>query len=225
MRPGASVSQRWLTNADAHPIAQIPLPESVESSPLRTVPVSCSDLFASTVPQCQNWLGGLSNIVFSQEGARRYRAGSIEGLSYDGLDVLGALLDVSRLTPIAVIRDHLSGVRDHPRQSSDRQTAASARCADLAWLALALAAWRDNRIDTAQAQYALVMTVQACEYKYAGDVEISKVLSLVHRYASNLELLYARFAPAWEAFLQGGLSTPGQVRAIADMDARFAMAA
>jgi hypothetical protein len=115
---GASVSLRWVTRPDGRPFAELPLPEFLRADPRRVVPVAASELFASVVPGCASWLGEMSNTVLSREGARRYRNSSMDGLSYHGLSDIGSLLDVSRVAPSAVIRDHLGVFRTHPLQTT-----------------------------------------------------------------------------------------------------------
>ncbi len=62
----ASVSQRWLSHDDGVPAWTLPLPDLITQCEGHLLQLDRQELFASTVAVCQNWLGELSNMVFSR---------------------------------------------------------------------------------------------------------------------------------------------------------------
>ncbi|MDE2372051.1 MAG: glycosyltransferase family 2 protein [Burkholderiales bacterium] len=200
----ASISQRWLSQTDAEPAGELPLPDFVRASALRAVPVSPRDLYASTLPGCVNWLGELSNIVFTAAAAARYPRPPCDGLSYYGLLDVGALLECGGDAPLVFLRDHLSVFRQHPQQTSQAVGAGQHghRVTVLAWAAYALHAWRQGRIDALQALQALYRTVQNCHHFYpAGDAAIDGFLALMPPLdlagAVSLDALHTAYTRTW----------------------------
>ncbi|MET0382468.1 MAG: glycosyltransferase, partial [Burkholderiaceae bacterium] len=93
---GVSVSARWLSQDDSRPAWSLPIPAAIAEHPLRAVPLSAEQVFSTVVPACDNWLGELSNMVFTAEAAARYPRPPAEGLSYYGLLDIGAVLESVR---------------------------------------------------------------------------------------------------------------------------------
>lgn len=198
---GASVSLRWVTDSQGRPLLALPLPDSVEQSAARMLKISSEALFASTVPACANWLGETSNTVFSLAGARCYHDSHMAGLSYYGLSDIGSLLNVSRQAPIAFIRDHLSGFRSNPQQSSSNLQSFALKCGHIAWTALALAARRDGRITDEQALQSLAIGASRCLNTYGTDPSMTGYFGLIAAHASDLDALDTAFASHWERML------------------------
>jgi hypothetical protein len=202
MALGASVSQRWLTGPDGRPVAALPLPDVVEQRPDRVLAIEADALFATTIPTCQNWLGEFSNSVLSQAAVQRLLDARIGGLSYYGLGDIGTLLDVSQQAPIAFLRDHLSGFRSHPQQSTAQLQSHGLKCGYLAWVALALGAHAIGLIDEPQMLSALAITMNHCIQRYAADPGMAEFFSLVQRHAQQPPALQAAFADYWQRLLQ-----------------------
>jgi len=199
----ASVSLRWVTTPDGRPAQELPLPDSLDADNARIVPVSSEYLFGTTVPSCANWLGELSNVVLGAYGARRYLDSRMGGLSYYGLGDIGLLLDVSRKAPVAVIRDHLSGFRSSAQQSSAQLKSFPVKCGHLAWIALALAAWREGRITAQQTVQSLGIALQRSAHQYSGDEQIEPFFAIIEANAHDLESLSTAFESHWTQFLEG----------------------
>jgi hypothetical protein len=199
---GASVSQRWLTGPDGRPAASLPLPEVVEQQPHRVLAIEAGAMFATTIPTCQNWLGEFSNSVLSQAAVQCLLDARIGGLSYYGLADIGALLDVSQRAPIAFLRDHLSGFRSHPQQSTAQTQSHGLKCGYLAWVALALGAQANGLIDEPQLQSALAITTRNCMTRYAADPGFAEYFALVQAHARQPAQLRTAFADYWQRLLQ-----------------------
>ncbi|MCG3189078.1 MAG: hypothetical protein LKCHEGNO_01321 [Burkholderiaceae bacterium] len=199
---GASVSQRWLTGIDGRPVAALPLPEAVEQHSHRVLAIGGDALLASTLPHCQNWLGEFSNTVLAQAAVHRLLAARIGDLSYYGLADIGVLLDVSEQASIAFLRDHLSGFRSHPQQSTAQTQSHGLKCGYLAWVALALGAHGVGRIDEAQLQSALAITFRNISQRYASDPAFADFFALMQAHAARPADLRSAFARWWHQLLQ-----------------------
>lgn len=199
---GASVSLRWVTSADGFPQHDLPLPGLLESNDSHVVSMGPAQVFKSTVPVCQNWLGEITNVLLSHEGARRYATSKMGDFSYYGLGDVGVLLDISRLAPIAVVRDHLSGFRSNPHQSSAQLGSFGLKCGHLAWAALALAAWDDRMISHHEVIQSLRITHQRARSLYNDDSQINSLLDLIAQAESGLDLVSHAFKIQWAEFLE-----------------------
>lgn len=197
---GASVSLRWITRTDGRPGATLPVPAFIDQAAQRTVLVPAQALFQSTVPQCENWMGELTNVVLSVAGARKLAASEMAGWSYYGLGDIGVLLDIARDTPVAFIRDHLSGFRQSPQQTSANTASVPLRCGFLAWIALALAAWSEQRVTDEQVLHAMATTLERCHRVYGKDPSMKDFYLLVSRY-TDLPRFRDDFAAYWSALL------------------------
>ncbi len=199
---GASVSLRWVVSTGGHPYFDLPLPLLLDDGNARIVLVTTDKLFSSTVPKCENWLGEISNVILSAEGARRYAHSRIGELSYYGLGDIGVLLDISRHASIAVIRDHLSGFRINPHQSSSQLESFGMKCGHLAWFSLALAAWSGGYTSTEQTVQSFKIAISRSYHLYAGDPQMEPFFVLFKKQPHDLALLAKAFAVLWAAFLE-----------------------
>ncbi|MEI6546451.1 MAG: hypothetical protein WCN85_05475 [Burkholderiales bacterium] len=198
----ASVSLRWVTSPDGRPSQELPLPAFLEIDNTRIVAVSSDQMFGSTVPDCVNWLGELSNVVLSTKSARRYLDSSMSQLSYYGLGDVGLLLDVSRYAPVAVIRDHLSGFRSSAQQTSAQPQSFPVKCGHLAWIALAMAAWREERVSPKQAVQSLGIALERSARLYTGDEQIEPFFEMFEAHKGDLGSLANAFELSWSHFLE-----------------------
>jgi len=199
--PMASVSQRWLTSSDGRPMATLPLPDFVEASEQRSLAIRTEQLFASTVARCENWLGELSNMVLSARAAACFPRPPAEGVSYFGLPDIGTLLNAAVHGPIMVLRDHLGGFRQHAAQTTANTQSINLKIAFLAWVAFALQARRDERIDPASTVQAIAIATQRCLHHYATDPQMQGYFQIVRADLADLPRFEAAFAAFWQALL------------------------
>ncbi len=199
---GASVSLRWVTAGDGTPIASLPLPDFLDSHNERVVHLDAKRLFTSTVPRCENWLGELTNTVLSDAGVRHALDGTIGGIPHYGLSDIGTLLSVSREHPVVLIRDHLSGFRSHPQQSTANIQSFGLRCGYIAWIAIALAAWRDQYITADQMARAILITLERIHSQYPNDESFRPLLHVLSTASGDLDTLYASFRSFWLDWLE-----------------------
>jgi len=198
----ATVSRRWYANEDTRPAYNNEPPAVVAASPLRVVPVGADVLFRTMIPTCDNWLGEFTNLVMTADSARRWPGAPTEGMNYYGWMDVGFALTVVQHAPIAFIRDHLSVFRQHAQQTTHNVRHHGGRVSSMAWAACALQAWREGRIDYAQAAGAIMMTVKECLKKFGEDDEVvNRFFTLVQVHGASLDRLYEAFAPFWRELL------------------------
>lgn len=206
-----SVSPRWLSQGDSRPGWTLPLPTFVTQSPLRAVPVSPKQLFASVVPGCENWLGELSNMVWTAEGVRHYPVPPSAGLSYYGLLDISAVLEAGRTMPLVFVRDHLSVFRQHAEQTTRTVHSHGHRVTMLVWAACALHAWKEGRISDAETARAIGTTVQRCLKLYGEQDEVMNgFYTLVQHQGTSLASLHDAFTAYWLALLASHPSTAAE---------------
>jgi hypothetical protein len=197
-RFAATISQRWLSQTNSQPAWDLPLPAFINDSPLRMVPVTSPQLFASTVAVCENWLGELSNMVLSAEGASHYPRPPADALSYCGLLDIGALLEAGRHLPLLFLRDHLGIFRQHTDQVTRSTGSRSHRVALLAWAAFALHAWAEGRISAQDVVQAVSITVQRCMQQYPMDDPVMNAFyDIVQHEGTSIVKLHAAFTKLW----------------------------
>jgi len=195
-----TASARWLSKNDATPGWSLPLPAFIEDSSQHIVSVDAAQLFESVIPACQNWVGELSNMLWSAEAAARYpRASSAEGLSYCGLLDIGAVLETISMRPLGFIREYLGVFRQHGGQTSVSVGSQGHKRGTVVWAAYALHAWAQGRVDDRAAVRAISTTVRRCLDSYGeGDPVLDEFYDLVQQRGGCLADLHAGFSAFWQ---------------------------
>jgi hypothetical protein len=198
----ASVSRRWIAAEDGRPAVEAPLPALLLTATERLVHLRSADLCASILPTNMNWLGELSNMVMSADGARHYPRPTAQGLNYYGLLDLGFALEASRHAPIAFIHDHLGVFRQHAAQTTHNVHSHGGRIMFLSWVAYALVAWAHGDLDARGAAKAVETATGRIVEQY-GDADplINEYLTMLEHHRGGLESLHARFADYWHRLL------------------------
>ena len=203
-----SVSARWLSQGDSRPAWSLPLPKFVTTSPMRAVPVNAKQLFSSVVAPCDNWLGELTNMVWSASGIRHYPKPPAAGLSYYGLLDISAVLEAAKHQPLVFVRDHLSVFRQHAEQTTRGVKSHGHRVTMLVWAAAALHAWKEKRITDQEAAQAIGITVQRCLKLYGeADEVMNQFFTIVQHQGTSLARLHDAFAAWWLPLLASHHST------------------
>jgi hypothetical protein len=190
------------------PAWTLPLPELVTQCDGHLLQLTREELFNSTVGSCDNWLGELSNMVFSAEGAALYPRPPAEDLSYYALLDIGALLTASEAQPVTVIREYLSVFRQHEQQTTQQMTSGShgGRIGFLAWITYALAAWRDGLIEPTVAVKAIGIATRRIVQHFPDSPEMAPFFHILDTQANSLDQLYLAYRSFW---LQLLASQPG----------------
>lgn len=216
---GVSVSRRWLSGPDGRPTGTLPLPEAVTQALAKAHPASGGEatgnalmvdpalLFDTTVAVCQNWLGELSNMVFSAAGAAHYPMPPAEGLNYYALLDIGWVLQLADQAPVAFLADPMSVFRQHPQQTTHNVASHGGRLAHLAWVTYAIAAWRQGRIDARAAVKAVGIATQRCLRQYPNDPVMSRFFGLLQHQGTSMEGLSAAYEAFWGELLASDAGT------------------
>lgn len=203
----ASVSQRWLSHDDGVPAWTLPLPDFVHECNGHVLQPTTEELFNSTVGTCQNWLGELSNMVFSAEGAALYPRPPANDLSYYGLLDVGALLNASQHLPVTFIREYLGVFRQNEQQTTQQATTShGGRVGFLAWVTYALAAWRDGHISPETAIGAIGTATQRIVHHFSEDTVMAEYFHILDTQAGSMDQLYLAYRTFWLKLLA---SNPG----------------
>jgi hypothetical protein len=201
-RLSASVSLRWLTDPAGAPFATLPLPGFVTQSAARSIEIDTALLFDSTVARSENWLGELSNMVFTAEAASCFPRPPAGGVSYFGLPDVGLLLNAAGTGPVRVLRDHLGGFRQHAGQTTANTQSVNLKIAHLAWVAFALQARRDGHLDDARAVQGIAAATQRCLPVYGGDPVMQRYFAIVQTCLADLGRFEAEFEAFWQSLLR-----------------------
>lgn len=201
-----SVSQRWLSQEDSVPAYSLPLPDFMHECPGHVVQLSTEELFTSTVGTCQNWLGELSNMVMSAEGASLYPRPPVDDLSYYGLLDIGFALNAGQHLPVTFIRESLGVFRQNAQQTTHGTHTHGGRIGFLAWVAYALAAWRDGHLTVEQAVAAIGTATQRIVHHFSDDPVVAEYFKILDTQAESINALYLAFRDFWLRLLA---SNPG----------------
>jgi hypothetical protein len=202
----ATVSQRWLSHDDGVPAWSLPIPDLITDCDGHVLQLSTEELFASTVARGENWLGELSNMVISAEGAAHYPRPPESDLSYYGLLDIGFLLNASQHLPVTFIRETLGVFRQNAQQTTNHTYSHGGRVGFLAWVAYALAGWRDGHLSPQQAVAGIGIATQRTMQHFGDDPVIAEYGHILDTQAQSLDSLYVAFREYWLKLLA---SQPG----------------
>lgn len=199
-KPSASVSLRWVTSPNGQPEQEYSLPGYIEENNNHFLSIDSTHLFKSTIPNCANWAGEFTNFIINSTEAIKYLDFKNNDLSYFGLEDIGLLLDVSRNGPITIIRDHLSGFRRNPQQSTAQINSHVLKCGHLAWCALAISAWRENRITDQEAKQSINLALHRTRALYKNDLIMQPFLKYNITSTENIKEFDIEFQSIWNSY-------------------------
>jgi len=200
-RISASVSLRWLTRPDGAPYASLPLPDFITGAQSRVVEIDERRLYESTVACAQNWLGELSNMVLSSRAAKAFPVPQKDGVSFFGLPDIGTILCAIPYGPVSVLRDHLSGFRQHFGQTTAAQSSVNIKIAHLAWTSFALHSWKVGYIDSWSAKRSILISTERAFAVYASDEDLREYFLMIGELADDLPALFRSFTDYWHRLL------------------------
>lgn len=192
-----SVSQRWLSREDTVPAYSLKLPDFVHNCPGHVFQLTTEELFVSTVGNCDNWLGELSNMVMSAAGARLYPRPPVGDLSYYGLLDIGFVLNAARSLPVTFIRESLGVFRQNAQQTTHATHTHGGRVGHLVWVAYALAAWRDGYLTADQTIAAIGIATQRIAYHFSQDKIVAEYFTILDTKSGSLDNFYSAFRDYW----------------------------
>jgi len=198
------VSRRWSALESGQPFASLPVPQAISGHPQRMLALSADLLFPHIVPATSNWLGEFSNATFRASMREELLNTQIAGIRYTGLEDIGAFLVASLTAPLILINEHLGYFRTSPGQNTSQPTGRIFKLGVLAWIPLALAARRLQKIDAAQCAAVAQRIAQAVLQHYSQDEHMTRVAHLALSIGPQDDAADAHFLDAWNAFCELG---------------------
>ncbi|WP_343668576.1 glycosyltransferase family A protein [Paraburkholderia heleia] len=196
-----TVSKRWTALESGHPVGELPCPTAVAHHPHRILSLESNLVFATTIPQCNNWFGELSNAVFNHEVANFLDDPRMEGISFEGLGDIGFFLSASLNKPIGYLNEPLGYFRTNPAQNTQQIRSHDFKLAHLAWIALALAAKRMRKIQQQQAAQCFCIVAAMLQNRYTGVADMAQFSEMVPALTSGDLDAEERFIEKWHEFI------------------------
>ena len=199
-----SVSRRWTARDTGQPVEGLPLPPVVADHPHRVVSLDPAVLFFTTVGNSTNWLGEFSNAVFKAGMCEPISHASMGGISYRGLEDLGAFLTAGTVKPLCFINENLGYFRKHQNQNSALPNGRPMKMAFLAYIALALAARRIGKLSPAQVSARLAAACPMIVQYYTGQPDLAGFCQLMPTLATGDAAAEQAFLELWQAYVNQG---------------------
>ncbi|WP_457427942.1 glycosyltransferase family A protein [Roseateles sp. P5_E7] len=200
-RAHCAVSRRWTAIESGQPISSLPVPEAVNNHPQRLFALRPDVLFPHTVAGTNNWLGEFSNATFRAAMREELLKTRLAGISFTGLEDIGAFLVASQQAPLVFINEHLGYFRTSPGQNTAQTTGRIFKLGLLAWIALALASHRLGHLTAQQlAAVAQRMGSTVLQHYKAVDEPMCRVAQLGLALGSGDERAEADYITAWHAY-------------------------
>jgi hypothetical protein len=196
-----TISKRWTAIESGQPVAQLPRPDAIAQHQHRMLSLESDLVFATTIPQCNNWFGELSNAVFSHEVAGLLEEPRMEGISFEGLGDIGFFLSASLKKPLGYLNEALGYFRTSPTQTTQQIASHDFKCGLLAWIALALAGKRLQKLQPPQAAQCFAQIGAALQHRYPGVGEMARFIELAAAMARGDARAEERFVETWHAFI------------------------
>jgi len=134
-----TISRRWYANENGQPILHsLPVPEIIANHLHRLISIDSNFLFLNTVAIGSNWLGEVSNTVMRKDTASLVASAVYDGISFSGLEDLGAFVCGSLYNPICFINEHLGYFRQSTLQNSANTKGMPLKLALLAYITLSI---------------------------------------------------------------------------------------
>ncbi len=198
------ISRRWTALESGQPVRDsLPVPSIISGHAQRIVTLDAGLLFSQTAATSQNWLGEFSNATFTRALASDVADSSLAGVSYSGLEDLGAFLKSSLVAPIVYINEYLGYFRTNAAQNSANPMGRPLKLAFIAYAGLAISGRRLGYITTEQSFAALNRVTEFILQHYSDEQdmkEINENLSSFAKYGLKEE---DKFINAWHRFIAG----------------------
>lgn len=196
-----TVSKRWTATESGQPVAQLPRPDVIANHQHRMLSLESDFVFATTIPQCNNWFGELSNAVFNHEVAALLDEPRMAGISFEGLGDVGFFLSASLKRPLGYLNEPLGYFRTSPTQNTQQTGSHDFKCGLLAWIALALAGKRLQKLQPPQAAQCFGHMASVLQNRYRDVEDMLQFCELAPAIARGEARAEERFIEAWHAFL------------------------
>lgn len=137
-----SISRRWIANHEGTVVGDLNVPSFIGECKQNIVKISSGKLYQSVVATRQNWLGELSNIIFSKELIDILLRQSVYNLPVYGMSDLVLCLEHGRSNDTFYINKHLGFFRQHQNQNTGNLNSLAFLGAHLSWIPISIAAQR-----------------------------------------------------------------------------------
>jgi hypothetical protein len=127
------------------------------------------------------------------------------------------LLDISRLAPIAFVRDHLGGFRSHPNQTTHAAQSFALKCGYVAWIALALGGRRAGRLTDAQTLSALALAIGRCVAQLGNDPVLAELFTMAATIGTDLTAFDRWFEAWWSRLLETNADSRRRASSLAEL--------
>ncbi len=199
-RFGVSVSRRWTATESGQPVRDLPVPQAVADHPQHLLALGPAVLFPHTCGRGTNWLGEVSNAVFRAERARHIMRPEVGGVSYLGLEDIGAFLCTSLDATVAYINDHLGYFRTNAHQASQQHYGRPLKLAHGAYIALSVIGHRAGHLSAEQLRHAVLAVGSSVLTHYATQDDLQPLVAALRRWIGGDAEGEATFLDAWHAY-------------------------
>lgn len=195
-----SVSHRWTAHEDGTPIAQLNVPAAIGRHTGRLSLLGAEEMFASTIPQCNNWLGEFSNTVYRADQLRLIGAPRVGDVSFHGLQDVGMMIVGTLDRPLGLIQDHLGAFRLNPQQNTANLSCRPLKLAQFAWLGLAIGSGRIGQLNSDQVSSCVTAMGSSLLQRYRGQSDLAELLSALPALIERRSGAEEHFLFAWERY-------------------------
>ncbi len=193
-----SVSKRWYADANGMPIEPQLIPENFGNLNVNVLNISQLDLATSTIPNCNNWLGEYSNVVFKSSAVGMLSTLSVDDVSIYGLGDIGSFIFAS--DNVLWINEYLGFFRRHGQQITGQIDNPSFKAGHLAWVSLAIVALNRRLIDLSGFHNTLSIMHRAIANRYPDEIEMMQFNRLIADLILNIDKT-PDFLSEWKNFI------------------------
>jgi hypothetical protein len=169
----STISRRWYANESGQLIRKtLNVPEVISNHASRWLSLDARTLFTSNVTRGANWLGEVSNVVMRAETALLVRERKFAGISFAGLEDLGAFVCGAVANPVCFINEHLGYFRTSATQNSAEVMGMPLKLAHLAYISLGLIGRNSGLITADEAQKCIEAVAPAFMWHYRDELDV-----------------------------------------------------
>jgi hypothetical protein len=147
-----------------------------------------------------NWLGELSNATFHADMAPLLDDPQLDGISFAGLEDLGAFLKAALRAPLGYLNEHLGYFRTSASQNSADPMGRPMKLAHLAYVALTMAGRRLGQLEPAAAQANLARLCPLIAERYGAQADMAALCAVMPGLAEGSEAAEAQFLALWHVY-------------------------
>ena len=200
-----SVTQRWISNEYNIPIGRLTDAGFITGNRQHFTPLAVNAIAQATLPQCINWLGELSNMVFKTDGECIFPQPPTcpEKIGFYGLLDIGSCLHAAQRKPAVYISSFHSCFRQHANQTSHRHAEFGSRMVRLCWAMFGISAHNNQMINNNQLAENLNSVSRMLSHEFVHDNYLSQPLAFF-KGPTDLTYIKKSFTDWYFEFIQTG---------------------